>query len=86
MFMSYGQEQSPRQGEIIRGLGSPNIDGRPNVKELLTEGVRKIQSSERERLEQSGRGAVPNSDRLCAEHDDLVGISLTETLAATRWS
>ena len=33
-FLSYGQVESPRQGEIIRGLGTPQIAGQADVSEL----------------------------------------------------
>jgi integrase len=33
-FLSYGQIESPRQGEIIRGLATPQVAAQPNVKEL----------------------------------------------------
>jgi integrase len=33
-FLSYGQVESPRQGQIIRGLGAPQVASQPDVSEL----------------------------------------------------
>jgi len=32
-FLSYGQVESPRQGEIIRGLAVPQVAGQADVSE-----------------------------------------------------
>lgn len=46
-FLSYGQVESPRQGEIIRGLESPQIAMQPDVSELAKALVREMRESER---------------------------------------
>jgi len=37
--------QSPRQGEIIRGLGSPQVAGQADVSEIVRAVVREMQES-----------------------------------------
>ena len=41
-FLSYGQVESPRQGEIIRGLGTPQVAGQADVSELARALVREM--------------------------------------------
>ncbi len=41
-FLSYGQVESPRQGEIIRGLGTPQVAGQADVIELARALVREM--------------------------------------------
>ena len=45
-FLSYGQVESPRQGEIIRSLGSPQLALQPDVSELAKALVREMRSSD----------------------------------------
>lgn len=44
-FVSYGQVESSRQGEIIRGLGTPRVAGPADVEEIVRTVVRKIQET-----------------------------------------
>jgi integrase len=44
-FLSYGHVESPRQGEIIRRLGAPVVDGPANVAELAKALLREMQGS-----------------------------------------
>jgi len=44
-FLSYGQVESPRQGEIIRGLGRPQVAPQADVGELARALVREMQDS-----------------------------------------
>ena len=44
-FSSYGQIESPRQGEIIRGLASPQIAKRSDVSDLASALVREMRES-----------------------------------------
>jgi integrase len=44
-FLSYGKVESPRQGEIIRGLASPPLATQPDVSELARALVREMQVS-----------------------------------------
>ena len=44
-FLSYGQVESPRQGEIIRGLATPRLATQPDVSELAKALVREMQGS-----------------------------------------
>lgn len=44
-FLSYGQVESPRQGEIIRGLATPQVATQPDVSELAKALVREMQGS-----------------------------------------
>lgn len=46
-FLSYGQVESPRQGEIIRGLAAPQTIGQPDVSELAKALVREMRDSGR---------------------------------------
>ncbi len=41
-FLSYGQVESPRQGEIIRGLGTPQVTGQADVSQLARALVREM--------------------------------------------
>ena len=41
-FLSYGQVESPRQGEIIRGLGTPQVSGQADLSELAKALVREM--------------------------------------------
>ena len=44
-FLSYGQVESPRQGEIIRSLGTPHLAIQPNIGELAKALVREMRDS-----------------------------------------
>jgi integrase len=44
-FLSYGQVESPRQGEIIRRLGSPQVTGPTDVGELAKALAQELQGS-----------------------------------------
>ena len=44
-FLSYGQVESPRQGEIIRGLGTPQVAGQADVSELAKALVREMRGN-----------------------------------------
>ena len=44
-FLSYGQVESPRQGEIIRGLATPQVAMQPNVNALAKALVREMRDS-----------------------------------------
>ena len=44
-FLSYGQVESPRQGEIIRALAAPHVGGQPDVSELAKALVREMRGS-----------------------------------------
>ncbi len=44
-FLSYGQVESPRQGEIIRGLGTPQVAMQQDVSELAKALVREMRDS-----------------------------------------
>jgi len=44
-FLSYGQVESPRQGEIIRGLASPRLAVQPGVNEIAKAVVREMRAS-----------------------------------------
>ncbi|MBC7773388.1 MAG: site-specific integrase, partial [Pyrinomonadaceae bacterium] len=44
-FLSYGQVESPRQGEIIRGLATPQLAVQADVSELAKALVREMRSS-----------------------------------------
>lgn len=44
-FLSYGQVESPRQGEIIRGLGSPQMAMQSGVAEIAKAVVGKMRDS-----------------------------------------
>ncbi len=44
-FLSYGQVQSSRQGEIIRGLGMPQVAAQPDVNALAKAVVREMRDS-----------------------------------------
>ena len=44
-FLSYGQVESPRQGEIIRGLATPQLAMQPNVCELAKALLRELRVS-----------------------------------------
>lgn len=44
-FLSYGQVETPRQGEIIRGLGTPQVSGQADVSELARALVREMRDS-----------------------------------------
>lgn len=44
-FLSYGQVESPRQGEIIRGLATPQVGIRPDVSEIAKAVVREKRDS-----------------------------------------
>ena len=41
-FLSYGQVESPRQGEIIRALGTPRVAGQADVDEIVRAVVREM--------------------------------------------
>jgi len=43
-FLSYGQVESPRQGEIIRGLGVPPVAAQADVSELARALVREMRA------------------------------------------
>ena len=45
-FLSYGQVESPRQGEIIRGLATPEVARQTNVNELAKALVREMRGAE----------------------------------------
>ena len=45
-FLSYGQVESPRQGEIIRGLATPQLAMQQDVSELAKALVREMRGSE----------------------------------------
>ena len=45
-FLSYGQVESPRKGEIIRGLATPQVTMQPDVKELAKALAREMRDSE----------------------------------------
>ena len=47
-FLSYGQVESPRQGQIIRGLGEPKVAAQPDVSELAKAVVREMRASIRD--------------------------------------
>lgn len=49
-FLSYGQVDTPRQGEIIRSLGTPQIGLQPDVGELAKALVREMLHSAGEAL------------------------------------
>ena len=49
-FLSYGQVESPRQGEIIRGLASPQLAVQADVSELAKALLREMRGSEMETL------------------------------------
>jgi len=44
-FLSYGQVEGTRQGEIIRGLAAPQVAGQPDVSELAKALVREMRDS-----------------------------------------
>lgn len=44
-FLSYGQVESQRQGEIIRGLDMPQVAGQANVNELAKALMREMRDS-----------------------------------------
>ncbi len=44
-FLSYGQVESPRQGEIIRGLGAPQVAVQADVSEIVRAVVREMRDS-----------------------------------------
>lgn len=44
-FLSYGQVESARQGEIIRGLATPQPAAQPNVNDLARAIVREMRNS-----------------------------------------
>lgn len=44
-FLSYGQVESPRQGEIIRGLGTPQLAKQPDASEFVRAVVRELRDS-----------------------------------------
>ncbi|MBM4223790.1 MAG: site-specific integrase [Gammaproteobacteria bacterium] len=44
-FLSYGQVESPRQGEIIRGLAAPHVAGQADVSELARALVREMRGA-----------------------------------------
>ncbi len=44
-FLSYGQVESPRQGEIIRGLATPQVAMQSDVSELAKALVREMRGS-----------------------------------------
>jgi hypothetical protein len=44
-FVSYGQVESPRQGEIIRALATPHLGMQPDVSELAKALVREMRDS-----------------------------------------
>jgi hypothetical protein len=44
-FLSYGQVESARQGEIIRGLATPQLAAQPNVNDLARALVREMRDS-----------------------------------------
>jgi integrase len=44
-FLCYGQVESPRQGEIIRGLANPQLAVQPDVSELAKAVVREMRDS-----------------------------------------
>jgi integrase len=44
-FLSYGQVESPRQGEIIRGLGTPQVAGQADVSKIVRAVVREMGGS-----------------------------------------
>lgn len=44
-FLSYGQVASPRQGEIIRGLGTPQVAGQADVSEIVRAVVREMRGA-----------------------------------------
>jgi len=46
-FLSYGQVESPRQGEIIRGLAVPQVAGQADVSELARALVREMRGQAR---------------------------------------
>ena len=45
-FLSYGQVESPRQAEIIRGLATPQLGTPPDITELAKALVREMRDSE----------------------------------------
>ena len=49
-FLSYGQVDTPRQGEIIRSLGTPQLSMQPDVGELAKALVREMRHSGGEAL------------------------------------
>jgi integrase len=53
-FLSYGQVESPRQGAIIRGLGTPRITAQPDVGMLAKALARELRDSG-----EGGRAAEP---------------------------
>ncbi len=44
-FLSYGQVERARQGEIIRGLATPQLAAQPNVSEIAREILREMRNS-----------------------------------------
>jgi hypothetical protein len=44
-FLSYGQVESPRQGQIIRELGAPQVAVQPDVSELAKALMREMRGS-----------------------------------------
>ena len=44
-FLSYGQVEEPHQGEIIRGLATPQLAMQPDVSELAKALVREMRDS-----------------------------------------
>lgn len=44
-FLSYGQVESPRQGEIISGLGTPQVSGQADVSEIVRAVVREMRGA-----------------------------------------
>ena len=47
MLLSYGQVEIPRQGEIIRPMGSPRLATQPAIIELAKALVQGMRESER---------------------------------------
>jgi hypothetical protein len=47
-FLSYGQVESPAQGQIIRGLGGPQVAAQPDVSELAKAVVREMRATIRD--------------------------------------
>jgi hypothetical protein len=44
-FLSYGQVESPRQGQIIRGLGAQKVAVQPDVSELAKALMREMRAA-----------------------------------------
>ena len=56
-FLSYGQVESPRQAEIIRGLATPQLSMPSGVAEIAKAVVREMRESERASYPVKNQGA-----------------------------